>query len=351
MMGYGYFGGWAAYVSMAERKRDSQRKLDKLAKQGVKCQPVQLEGRSIARTFWGKAWCTNLEAYSDYANRLPRGRSYVRNGSVLDLSIAQGKVQAQVMGSDLYQVSIDITALEKPRWEAILKQCAGQIGSLIELLQGKLSDAVMRVVTGKADGLFPAPREIRFRCSCPDAASMCKHIAASLYGVGARLDYDPALLFQLRNLDPQALITAAARAPIKASEPAATHAKLGAQDLSALFGIDLGESDAAPSKPAVATKKSAHAEPVPRTHTAARSSELGGPSGKQPAKQLKTIRIAELTALGVTPAIRQRWIAQGVVVKTDTRGVYRNTAKLRRALEPLRDARPESPSSRRVRKA
>ncbi len=352
-MGYGYFGGWPAYVSVAERKRNAQKKLDKFAKQGVKCQPVQIEGHGIARTFWGKAWCANLEAYSDYANRLPRGRSYVRNGSVLDLSVAQGKVQAQVMGSDLYQVSIDITALEKLRWEAVLQQCAGQIGSLIELLQGKLSNAVMRVVTGKADGLFPAPREIRFVCSCPDSASMCKHIAASLYGVGARLDHDPALLFRLRNVDPQALIAEAARAPIKSSGPVApAHAKLGGQDLSALFGIDLGESDTAPETPAVATKKSAPADPVARTHEAARSSELSEPSGKQPAKQAKTIHIAELTALGVTPSVRQRWITQGVLAKTDTRGVYRNTAKLRRVLEPLRTkARLASPSSPRARKA
>ena len=78
-------------------------RLSKLKKKGQSIAPVTIEGRVIARSFWGKSWCTNLERYSDYENRLPRGRTYVRNGSVVDLQIAKGAVAAMVAGSDALQ--------------------------------------------------------------------------------------------------------------------------------------------------------------------------------------------------------------------------------------------------------
>src|SRR4051812_24365549 len=185
-MGYGY-GGWAPYVPVAERRRKAEREMERLRKKGHPIAPVTIEGRTIARTFWGKAWCDNLESYSDYENRLPRGRTYVRNGSVVDLQIEPGKVRALVSGSEIYEVSIDIDPLPARQWAAIKSRCAGQIGSLVELLQGKLSKGVIEIVTDHDGGLFPRPREIHMSCSCPDWAGMCKHIAAVLYGVGARL--------------------------------------------------------------------------------------------------------------------------------------------------------------------
>ena len=150
--------------------------------------PNTIEGRTIASTFWGKAWCENLERYSDYANRLPRGRTYVRNGSVVDLALLPGKVAARVSGSRLYTVTIEVTPLAKARWKALCKDCAGAIDSVVELLQGRFAKGVMERLCHAKTGLFPAPAEIRFACTCPDWASMCKHVAASLYGVGARLD-------------------------------------------------------------------------------------------------------------------------------------------------------------------
>src|SRR5665213_273756 len=93
--------GFRPYVPVAERRAKAARELAKLAKKhGQASSPVRLDGRKIASTFWGKAWCDNLEAYSDYANRLPRGRTYLRNGSVIDLRIEPGKVQALVCGSE-----------------------------------------------------------------------------------------------------------------------------------------------------------------------------------------------------------------------------------------------------------
>jgi uncharacterized Zn finger protein len=232
------FEDWPDYVPVAHRRAKAERELAVLRKQGRQCQPVVIEGRKIARTFWGAAWCDNLEAYSDFANRLPRGRSYVRNGAVVDLAIDVGAVSAVVSGSDLYEVGIAVRPQPKTAWSSILKECTGKIGSLVDLLQGKLSPSVMTVVTREKTGLFPTPGEISFRCSCPDGASMCKHVAAVLYGVGARLDTEPGLLFRLRHVDPEALIRHAG-APTSA---AATEDALGGADLSALFGIEIEPS-------------------------------------------------------------------------------------------------------------
>ena len=184
---------WRPYIPVAERRRLAAKKIAKLKKAGRKISPVEIAGRKITTTFWGDAWSQNLESYSDYANRLPRGRTYVRNGSLIDLQIEAGRVRALVSGSEIYQVDVKIKRLAKPRWSDIKGQCAGQIDSLVELLQGSISKGVMEIVTRKGKGLFPAPREISLDCSCPDWATMCKHVAATLYGVGARLDHKPEL--------------------------------------------------------------------------------------------------------------------------------------------------------------
>ncbi len=195
-----YFA-WQPYVSVAERRRQAERKLAKLKKRGHSVAPVTIDGRTIAKSFWGKSWCANLERYSDYENRLPRGRTYVRNGSVVDLQIAKGGVAAMVAGSELYKIKIAISPVATARWKSICRDCAGTIDSLIELLHGRLAKSVMDRVCREDDGLFPSPAEIKLSCSCPDWADMCKHVAAALYGVGARLDEKPQLLFVLRGVD------------------------------------------------------------------------------------------------------------------------------------------------------
>jgi uncharacterized Zn finger protein len=206
------------YVSAAQRMQSASRELAKRKKKGLTAEPVTIEGRTIARSFWGKAWCDHLEGYSDYANRLPRGRTYVRNGSVLHLTVGPGCIEALVQGSSLYEVSVDVTPLARPRWKGLVDACSGKIDSLVELLRGKLSDGVMRVVTDRDKGLFPAPSQIRMECSCPDWATMCKHVAAVLYGIGARLDERPELLFTLRKVDHLELLSAGATTPGPAVE-------------------------------------------------------------------------------------------------------------------------------------
>lgn len=225
------------YVPAAEKRRRAAREVAKRKKKGLAVEPVTIEGRAIARTFWGKGWCDHLESYSDFANRLPRGRTYVRNGSVLHLGVDPGRIEALVQGSELYEVSVDVTPLAKPRWKAVVSACAGQIDSLVELLKGKLSRGVMQVVSDREGGLFPTPQQIQMRCSCPDSAEMCKHVAAALYGIGARLDERPDLLFTLRKVDHLELLNAGAKAS-SARRPSDARS-IAASDLGSVFGIDI----------------------------------------------------------------------------------------------------------------
>ena len=252
--------GWKPYVSTAERRLQALRKMEKLRKKGHPISPVTVEGRTIAKTFWGKAWCENLERYSDFANRLPRGRTYVRNGSVIDLQIASGVVKALVSGSEIYEIAVKITPVTKARWKSICQDCAGAIDSLVELLQGHFSTGVMERICREKTGLFPSPREIQLSCSCPDWASMCKHVAAVLYGIGARLDKQPELLFRLHELDEKDLIAKAGAAPL-AKAGALPGKILRSDDLSELFGLDMAQNCLADAKlPGTTATKSKRAK-------------------------------------------------------------------------------------------
>nr|WP_294507055.1 hypothetical protein [uncultured Rhodopila sp.] len=239
-----YYGGWAPYVPVGERRRKAALAMQKLTKNGTAVSPVTLAGKKIATTFWGKAWCDNLESYHDFENRLPRGRTYVRNGSVLDLQIGPNEVTAMVSGSEIYKVKISIGEVVKAHWKSICADCSGGIDSLVELLQGRLSKGVMERICRQGTGLFPKPSEIRFSCSCPDYASMCKHVAATLYGVGSRLDVKPELLFLLRSVNEKDLVADIGTAlPMSKRGPAAGKV-LEIDDMAALFGLDMGGEDA-----------------------------------------------------------------------------------------------------------
>jgi uncharacterized Zn finger protein len=249
-----WYGGWSDYVPVAERRRRAALEVAKLARKGHAIAPIVIAGRAIATTFWGKAWCDNLESYQDLANRLPRGRTYVRNGSVLDLQIVPREVTAMVSGSFLYRVTVSIDTVAKPRWRSICKDCAGGINSLVELLQGRLSQGVMERICRQGLGLFPSPKEIRFTCSCPDYAFMCKHVAAVLYGIGARLDQQPELLFRLRAVDQKDLLVGIDHSlPMTKAGPAADKL-LEADDLSAIFGLDMAAAEPPPAIRAKAKK-------------------------------------------------------------------------------------------------
>lgn len=256
-----YYGGWAPYVSVQERRERALRAMEKLRKKGRVIEGVQPRGRKIAETFWGAAWCTHIEQFHDFANRLPRGRTYIRNGSVCHLEIAEGVVKAVVSGSELYNVTVKVKTLPRNRWTDLKGRCTRGIGSLLELLQGKLSESVMSVVTDPQNGLFPRVAEIDLDCSCPDWADMCKHVAAALYGVGTRLDARPELLFQLRGVDPAELVVEEAVTQIAQSGGGR---RIAAADVAGVFGIELAKEAAAPAtRRGARTPKTAPAAVVP----------------------------------------------------------------------------------------
>jgi uncharacterized Zn finger protein len=304
---YDGFYGFRDYVSVAARRARAERDLAKLRTKGTVF-PVTIEGRKIAHTFWGKAWCDNLERYSDYANRLPRGRTYLRNGSVVDLQVGPGRVTALVSGSAMYHVQVTVGPVPRACWSAICKDCSGAIDSLIELLQGRFSKGVMTRLCEEKTGLFPSPKEILFTCSCPDWASMCKHVAAVLYGVGARLDRQPELLFTLRKVDQQDLIaTAGSGFSTKGRRPAGTKV-LASDDLSEMFGIEM-----APATPAKRPAASAIPRQPPPAVTVPVSSKQKGPTS--PAKSKKTApasggrgqRLTLKTRQAVAERMRRYW--------------------------------------------
>lgn len=250
-----WYGDYPKYVSVAERKAKAAKEMAILEKKGIKISPVIINGKKITTTFWGNAWCDHIETYRDYESRLPRGRTYVRNGSVVDLQIEKGKITAKVQGSSLYKVEICIDNLNKKTWGKIKKTCTGKIGSLIELIQGKLSDEIIKTLCDQKEGLFPSAKEIKMKCNCPDYSNMCKHLAATFYGVGARLDQEPELFFLLRGVDKSELFKADLTNELTKSKTKTK--KLSANDMGDVFGISLDnlEEPTQTIKPAKVTKK------------------------------------------------------------------------------------------------
>ncbi len=316
-MDYGDYYGFRPYVSVGARRAQAARELTKLQKKGRKISPVVIEGRTIAETFWGEAWCDNLERYSDFANRLPRGRSYVRNGSVVDLQVGPGSVTALVSGSTMYDVRVTVGPVSRARWSAICKDCSGAIDSLVELLQGRFSKGVMTRLCEEKTGLFPSPNDLLFTCSCPDWASMCKHVAAVLYGIGARLDRHPELLFTLRKVDQRDLIAKAGSDLSKKGRRPAGGKVLASEDLSEVFGIEI--APAIPPRRAIvsppATKPSAatHFETSSRPTRVIRPAK---PKAPAPKRRDGTQRLTPAKRRAISDRMRKYWAARRALSKT-----------------------------------
>lgn len=284
-----YFPWQQPYVTVAKRRRNAERTLATLRKDGQAVAPVKIEGRLIAKSFWGKSWCANLERYSDYASRLPRGRSYVRNGSVIDLQVAKSEIIALVSGSSLYTVKIAISPVAGAQWKAICRDCAGSVDSLVELLQGRLAKSVMDRVCRKGDGLFPSPEEIKLSCSCPDWADMCKHVAAALYGVGARLDSKPQLLFVLRGVDETELLARAGQDLPLTRKTSSSAKVLEGEDVAALFGLDMAET---------AASSGSAPRAVNRKKSGTRVADKPASAGRAPATKAKRPSVAQSNKAG-----------------------------------------------------
>ncbi len=252
------------YVSVDQKKHRATKTLADQKAKGKDLTPIRVSGRKIAESYWGKSWCDNLERYSDFDNRLPRGRTYLRSGAVIDLKISAGSIDAKVMGTRLYRVQIEIAPVSPGHWNALCKDAGGTIDSLAELLQGRFSERLMTRMFESRTGLFPHPDEIRFKCSCPDWASMCKHVAAVLYGVGARLDHDPSLLFTLRQVDTNDLIAGTGRSVPLTSQEIASDRILEENDLAGIFGLDMVEVKNTP-QPVPAMKPIPKKPSIPET--------------------------------------------------------------------------------------
>lgn len=240
--------GFGPRMSIGEKRARAERMLARLRRKSPELQPVIVPGRAIARSWWGRAWNANLERYADYAYRLERGRSYVRNGLILDLQVAPGSVEALVLGTrdEPYRVAVRVKPLAAARWQEITTAFEGQLESLQDVLAGRFPEDLAEVLTARGRGLFPSPGEIELSCSCPDWASMCKHVAAALLGIGARLDEDPILLFRLRQVEIGGLISQAAQERArKLLEKAKNKSArvLDDADLAGLFGIEIEEKD------------------------------------------------------------------------------------------------------------
>ena len=341
--------------------------MNKLRKKGKDIQPVEIEGRTIARSFWGKRWCEHLESFSDYANRLPRGRTYVRNGSVCHLAIRTGRIDAVVSGSELYDVTIRIDRLKAAVWKSVKSRCSGQIGSMLELLQGKLSRQVMGVVTDRERGLFPKPGEIRFDCSCPDWASMCKHVASVLYGVGSRLDDRPESLFLLRGVDTEELIATEMTLP----GDAGTDDALADDALAGIFGIDLDTGadgdggtdggDAPPPAPKAPARRRKQARrraapaPEPEAPPAARAKARARPvstaSAGRPRKAASVAARGKKVSPAATPRKRAAVTADLPVIKASAARTRKTASSAARGKTPSPTPTPRRRVSAKARDA
>lgn len=331
---YSRYDAWPPYVPVAERRAKAQREVAKQNKKGQHLQPVVIAGRAIAHSFWGKGWCTHLESFGDYSNRLPRGRSYVRNGAVCHLAIGKGVVGAKVVGSRMYQVQVAVKPLSASRWSGLKVQCSGKIGSLIELLQGHLSDEIMRTVTDREKGLFPRQGEIEYTCSCPDWASMCKHVSAVMYGIGARLDEQPELLFLLRGVDHEELIATGAAAGNLAgsSSRRARRRVLSGPDLTNVFGVELDDVAAAiplaDAVPVMDTPTSSSQPARPAKTRRKRQARAAAPLFRPTARSVKKLRKqaglsrAEFArTVGVSTATVANWENAKVAIKPNAKSL------------------------------
>src|SRR5262245_9609282 len=239
---YRRWEAFPAYVSVAERREVAARYVAARRPRDKALAPVPSSGRgrALAKTFWGRAWCDNLAAYAALINRLERGRSYLRNGLVIHLGIEAGAGTALVSRSEGYQVDVRLQPMARQRWRAHARAGAGKIDSVVELLAGRFDEGVMDQVCRQDTGLFPAPAEIRYRCTCPDGARgswLCKHVAATLYGVGVRLDDDPEMLFRLRGVAHTELLAGAAAGLTRPASPSRSGRRVIAADrLAAVFG-------------------------------------------------------------------------------------------------------------------
>src|SRR6516225_9973543 len=175
------------------------------AKGGIK---AQTKRGQFGQSWWAKRWIAVLESF-DIGARLGRGRSYARNGQVLNIDIAKAEVTAKVQGSrpKPYDVTIQVKSLAEKEWAKVIEALSGQAIYAAKLLAGEMPQDIENVFQEVKLSLFPEKLgDLATECSCPDWSNPCKHIAAVYYLIGEEFDRDPYLLFRLRGLNREDLL-------------------------------------------------------------------------------------------------------------------------------------------------
>ncbi|MDR7539960.1 MAG: SWIM zinc finger family protein [Armatimonadota bacterium] len=188
--------------------------------------------KRFGATWWGQRWIEALEHLGyTYAARLRRGRSYARQGRVHDLDVEGGEIRALVTGSRPrpYQVTIRVAALADRVWEKAIEVMARRAAFAARLLTGQMPQEIDQAFRSAGGSLFPeSTRDLSTRCTCPDWANPCKHVAAVHYVLGEAFDRDPFLLFELRGRSREQVLDALRRhraAPEAAAPPRARRAR------------------------------------------------------------------------------------------------------------------------------
>jgi SNF2 family DNA or RNA helicase/uncharacterized Zn finger protein len=154
------------------------------------------------QTWWGKQWLNALSNI-DYSNRLPRGKTYANKGAVMDFSIKNHLISAKVQGSERkpYKQDISLQAFTKKEAEIIIETIAENMVVLAALLSRQIPKELDRLLKEQNIQLFPNDwRSLNMKCSCPDYAVPCKHLAAVVYLLANEIDKNPFNLFELRGL-------------------------------------------------------------------------------------------------------------------------------------------------------
>ena len=226
-------------AELREKVRDSSKIA---AKKKLQYEPIgPVSRRDVCTSWWGKAWCANLEQYADFESRLGRGKRYMKSGTVIDLKIRKGRIEARVQGTRKtpYKVEIRISPLSEEKCDALIEKCGRRINNMECLIKGEFPSELKELFTSE-NGFFPSPKEISFSCSCPDWALMCKHVAAAMYGIGVRLDENPFYFFELRGIDVDRFINVALESKVESMLKNAdkrTERMIDNADLTALFGV------------------------------------------------------------------------------------------------------------------
>ncbi len=234
------------YVSVGERSARAQRKIRQLKKKNPNLNPVVIDGKQIASSWWGKAWINHLKHYADFDNRVGRGRSYVKNGLVIHFAIKPGHIESIVMGtsSSPYNIKIKTKKLSPNKWNKMKRLSREHLCTLPELNEGKFPKELKDIFSDRGEGIFPTIKEMSFHCSCPDWANMCKHVSASLFALGSQIDNNIDLFFKLRGVNTSELVQSALKDEAKhlknrKFEDTAQVLTLSEKKLASLFDIKL----------------------------------------------------------------------------------------------------------------